>query len=64
MENQAGTGELPGVSVPLSKVLAIQRREVAAVASVARGRLDEAIKIMEKATALEESVSPLRGCHL
>jgi hypothetical protein len=61
MERRAGTGELPGVGLPLSKVVAIQRREVAAVASVARGRLAEAIKIMEKATALEESLSQPSG---
>jgi tetratricopeptide (TPR) repeat protein len=61
MERRAGTGELPGVGLPLSKVVAIQRREVVAVASAAKGKSDEAIKIMEKATALEESLSPPPG---
>lgn len=61
MEQRAGTGELPGVGLPLSKVLEIQRLEIAAVASASKGKLDEAIKSMEKATAVEESVPPLPG---
>jgi hypothetical protein len=64
MENRAGTGELPGVGLPLSKIVAIQRREVAAVASAARGRLDEAIKIWRKPPPWRSRCRPLRGRRL
>ncbi|MCL7423433.1 MAG: hypothetical protein M8364_21305 [Methylobacter sp.] len=61
MERPAVSEELPGVGLPLPKVLAIQRLEIAAVASAAKGELDEAIQSMEKATAMEDSVPPLPG---
>jgi hypothetical protein len=61
MEQQAGTEELPGVGLPLLNVLAIQRLEIAAVASAAKGKLGEATKSIEKAIAVEESVSPVPG---
>ncbi|MGH8685970.1 MAG: tetratricopeptide repeat protein [Nitrosospira sp.] len=61
MEQRAGTGDLPSVGLPLSKVLEIQGLEIAGVASASQGKLDEAIKRMEKATAVEESVPPLPG---
>lgn len=61
MEQQAGTEELPGVGVPLSKILKMQRLEIAAAASAAKGSLDEAIESMEQATAVENSVPPPPG---
>jgi tetratricopeptide (TPR) repeat protein len=61
MERPAVSEELPGVGLPLPKVLAIQQLEIAAVASAAKGELDEAIQSMEKATAMEDSVPPLPG---
>ncbi|HYE34744.1 tetratricopeptide repeat protein [Methylocaldum sp.] len=61
LEQRAGTGELPGVDFPLSKILEIQRLEIAAVTSASKGNLDEAIKSMKQASALEDSVPPLPG---
>jgi hypothetical protein len=58
---QAGTGVLPGVGIPLSKVLEILRLEIAAVANAAKGDVNEAIKNMEQATTIEESVPPPPG---
>ncbi|SCY28731.1 Tetratricopeptide repeat-containing protein [Nitrosospira sp. Nl5] len=56
-----GTGDLPGIGLPLSKILEIQRLEVGAVASASKGKLDEAIRSMKKATAAEEPLPPLPG---
>ncbi|MGH8762513.1 MAG: hypothetical protein ACREUR_04695 [Nitrosospira sp.] len=61
MEQRAGTGDLPSIGLPLAKMLEIQRLEIAAVASVSKGKLDEAIKSMEQATAVEQSLPPLPG---
>ncbi len=61
MEEQVGKETLPSVGVSLSKVLEIQRLEIAAVSNAAKGKMDESIKNMEKATALEESVLPPPG---
>jgi len=61
MAQQASPEELPGVGLSLSKALEIQRLEIAAIASASKGRLDEAIKSMVQATAMEESVPPLPG---
>ena len=58
---QAGTGVLPGVGIPLSKVSEILRLEITAVANAAKGDVNGAIKDMEEATALEESVPPPPG---
>jgi hypothetical protein len=58
---QAGTGVLPGVGIPLSKVLEMLRLEIAAVANAAKGDMSEAIKNMEQATTIEESVPPPPG---
>ncbi|MDN5935093.1 MAG: tetratricopeptide repeat protein, partial [Nitrosospira sp.] len=61
MAQGAGTGDLPGIGIPLSKILEIQRLEIEAVASVSKGKLGEAIRSMKKATAVEESLPPLPG---
>lgn len=56
-----GTGDLPGIGLPLSKILEIQRLEIEAVASASKGKLDEAVRSMKKATAVEEQLLPLPG---
>jgi tetratricopeptide (TPR) repeat protein len=61
LAQQAGKEPLPGVGVPLSQVLEIQRLEIAAVSNAAKGNMDEAIKNMEKAITLEESFPPPSG---
>lgn len=61
MEQRAGTGDLIGIGLPLPMVLKIQKLEIAAVASASKGKLDEATKSMEKATATEEIVPPVPG---
>ncbi|MGH7963539.1 MAG: META domain-containing protein, partial [Candidatus Binatia bacterium] len=61
MEQRAGAGALPGIGLPLAKVVQIHRREIAAVVSAAQGNLDEAIKLMEEATTVEESGPPPSG---
>ncbi|MGJ0491770.1 hypothetical protein [Methylobacter sp.] len=61
MEQRAGTEDLPGIGLPLLKVLKIQRLEIAAVASASKGQLDEAVKGMARAAAIEDSVPPLPG---
>lgn len=61
MEQQAGKEDLPGIGLPLPKILEIQRLEIAAAASASKGKLDEAVKRMEKAAALEDSAPPPPG---
>lgn len=61
MEQHAGKEDLPSIGLPLAKILEIQRLEIAAVASASKSKLDEAIKNMEQATAVEQSVPPLPG---
>jgi tetratricopeptide (TPR) repeat protein len=61
LEQRASTEELPGVGLPLLKVLEIQRLEIAAVTSASKGKLGEAIKSMEQATAVEDSGPSLPG---
>jgi tetratricopeptide (TPR) repeat protein len=61
LEQRAGKEDLPGIGLPLPKILAIQRLEIAAAASASKGRLDEAIKRMEKAAAMEDSAPPQPG---
>ncbi|WAK02339.1 hypothetical protein [Methylobacter sp. YRD-M1] len=61
MEKRAGKEDLPGIGLPLPKIVTIQRLEIAAAASASKGRLDEAIKHMEKAAAMEDSAPPQPG---
>ncbi len=61
LAQQAGKAPLPGVGVPLSQVLEIQRLEIAAVSNAAKDNLDESTKNMEKAIRLEESFPPPPG---
>jgi len=61
MKQRASTDDLPGIGLPLPKMLAIQKLEIAAVASASEGRLDEAIMGMQKASALEASLPSLPG---
>jgi hypothetical protein len=61
LAQQAGKAPLPGIGVPLSRVLEMQRLEIVARSNAAKGNMDEAIKNMEKATALEGSVPPPPG---
>lgn len=61
MARQAGAEDLPGIGLPLSKVVKIQRLEIAAVASASKGQLDEAVKGMARAAAIEDSVPSLPG---
>jgi tetratricopeptide (TPR) repeat protein len=61
MAQRADKEDLPGIGLPLPKVSEIQRLEIAAVASASKDRLDEAIKRMEKAAAIEDSAPPPPG---
>jgi tetratricopeptide (TPR) repeat protein len=61
MERGVGAAELPGTGVSLSKVLEIQRMQIAAAASASGGKPGEAVKNMEQAAALEGSVPPVPG---
>jgi len=58
MEQRTGKGVVPGVGLTLAKVLEIQRLEIAAVASAARGDQAEAITFMKRAVALIEAPPP------
>lgn len=61
MAQRADKEDLPGIGLPLPKVSEIQRLEIVAVASASKDRLDEAIKRMEKAAAIEDSAPPPPG---
>jgi tetratricopeptide (TPR) repeat protein len=61
MRKQAGKEAVPALGMTLSDLLEIQRLEVAAAASAAKGDLAEAIKTMQKATAVEASIEPPPG---
>jgi predicted 3-demethylubiquinone-9 3-methyltransferase (glyoxalase superfamily) len=55
IEQCVGTGVLPGIGLPLAKVLEIQRLEIAAVTSAGQGSQAEAIALMEQVVALVEA---------
>ncbi|WP_348758554.1 tetratricopeptide repeat protein [Candidatus Methylocalor cossyra] len=61
LEQRAGAAELPGTGVPLAKVLAIQRLELAAMASASAGQLNQAIQTLEAATNVEDALPSLPG---
>ncbi len=61
MREQAGKEVVPILGMSLSNLLQIQRLEIAAAASAAKDAFAEAIKTMQKATAVEESHEPPSG---
>jgi len=61
MREQAGKEVVPALGMSLSNLLEIQRLEIAAAASAAKGDLAEAIKTVQKATAVEASIEPAPG---
>jgi len=61
MREHAGKEVVPNLGMSLSSLLEIQRLEIAATASAAKGDLSEAITALQEATAVEASIEPSPG---